>query len=256
MLDHTGARAHLDRVEVSEARKSLGIMIAGNCQWKDETSRLLQASRDWKANLLAGHLSKSDDWYTLNHTINKTVEYPMMATYLSKAQCKTIMRPFLNAGLSASGVVRTIPRAIVWGPLRYQGLEIRHLFTTQGVEHLIAIMCHARHPSSTGKLLRVTMEEMQMETGLSRSFFSYSYQVYGCLATRSWIAATWQFLLESSITLVDPFIKPALASALDKFLMESFAVVGYRGNDLRRLNECRLHLHALRLSDVCSADRS
>jgi hypothetical protein len=58
-------------------------MIAGNCQWKDETSRLLQASRDWKANLLAGHLSKSDAWYALNHIINKTVEYPMMATYLS-----------------------------------------------------------------------------------------------------------------------------------------------------------------------------
>jgi hypothetical protein len=179
-----------------------------------------------------------------------------MATYLSKAQCETIMKPFLTAGLSVSGVVRTIPRAIVWGPLRYQGLGIRHLFTTQGVEHLIAILRHASHPSLTGKLLRVTMEEMQMETGLSRSFFSYSYQVYGCLATRSWIAATWQFLSESSITLVDPFIKPALASALDKFLMESFTAAGYRGNDLRRLNECRLYLHALRLSDVCSADGS
>jgi hypothetical protein len=106
----------------------------------------------------------------------------------------------------------------------------------------------------TGKLLRVTMEEMQMETGLSRSFFSYSYKVYGCLATRSWIAATWQFLSESGITLVDPFTKPVLASPLDKFLMESFAAAGYRGNDLRRLNECRLHLHALRLSDLCSAD--
>jgi hypothetical protein len=73
MLDHTGARVPLNRVEVSEAGKSLGIMIAGNCQWKDQTARLLQASRDWKANLLAGHLSKSDTWYALNHTINKTI---------------------------------------------------------------------------------------------------------------------------------------------------------------------------------------
>jgi hypothetical protein len=94
------------------------------------------------------------------------------------------------------------------------------------------------------------MEEMQMETGLSRSFFSYSYQVYGYLATRSWIAATWQFLSESSITLVDPFIKPALASALDKFdkfLMASFAAAGYRGTDL-----CRLHLHADFICMLCA----
>jgi hypothetical protein len=34
MLDHTGARAHFDRVEVSEARKSLGIMIAVNGKMK------------------------------------------------------------------------------------------------------------------------------------------------------------------------------------------------------------------------------
>jgi hypothetical protein len=126
MRDHVGSRATLDRVEVSAARKSsLGIMIAGDCNWKAEEARLLRASALWKAQVQAGHLSSSDAWYALNHTIMKTVEHPMMATYLSKAQCEKIMRPFLNAGLSASGgVVRSMPRAIVWGPTRYQGLGI------------------------------------------------------------------------------------------------------------------------------------
>jgi hypothetical protein len=158
MLDHTGTRVPFDRVEVSEARKSLGLMIAGDCNWTEEVARLLQASRDWRANLRAGHLSQSDAWYALNHTINRTIEYPMMATYLSKAQCETIMRPFLNAGLSASGVVRSMPRAIVWGPLRYQGLDIKHLYTTQGVEHLLTLLRHATRPTLTGQLLRTSME--------------------------------------------------------------------------------------------------
>jgi hypothetical protein len=109
MLDHTGACVPLKCVEVSEARCSLGLMIAGDCNWDAEVARLLQASIDWRANLRAGHLSTSDAWYALNHTINRTVEYPMMATYLTKAQCEKIMRPFPNAGLSASGVVHFIP---------------------------------------------------------------------------------------------------------------------------------------------------
>jgi hypothetical protein len=147
MRDHEGSRATLARVEVTEARKSLGIMIAGDCNWKAEEARLLRASVLWKSHVKAGHLSSSDAWYALNHTIMKTVEYPMMATYLSKAQCEKIMRPFLNAGLSASGVVRSMPPAIVWGPTRYQGLGIRHLWTTQGVEHLLAILRHATRPT-------------------------------------------------------------------------------------------------------------
>jgi hypothetical protein len=77
----------------------------------------------------------------------------MMATYLAKVECENIMRPFLNAGLSASGVVRTMPRAVVWGPVRYQGLGIRHIYTTQGIEHLLAMLRHATRPTLTGKLL-------------------------------------------------------------------------------------------------------
>jgi hypothetical protein len=103
-------------------------------------------------NLRAGHLSTTDAWYALTHTINRTVEYPVMTTYLSKAQCEKIMRPFLNSGLSVSWAVRSIPRAVVWGPLRYQGLGIRHLYTTQGVEHLLAILRHGTRETITGQL--------------------------------------------------------------------------------------------------------
>jgi hypothetical protein len=77
----------------------------------------------------------------------------MMATYLTKADCEKIMHLFLNAGLSASGVVYSMPRAVVWGPLRYQGLGIRQLYTTQGVEHLLDILRHATYPTLSGQLL-------------------------------------------------------------------------------------------------------
>jgi hypothetical protein len=153
MRDHAGDRVMLERVEVSAARKSLGMLISGDCSWKAEEARLLRASVLWKSHVQAGHLSSSDAWYALNHTIMKAVECRMMATYLSKVQCEKIMRPFLNAGLSASGVVCSMPRAIVWGPTRYQGLGICHLWTTQGVEHLLAILRHATRPTLTGQLI-------------------------------------------------------------------------------------------------------
>jgi hypothetical protein len=188
MRDHTDERVHLDRVKVSEAQRLLGLMIAGNCQWTDKAAHLLNASVTWRANLRSGHLSAPDAWYALNHTINCTVEYPLMTTYLTKAECEKIMRPFLNAGLSASGVVWSMPQAVVWGHVRYQGLGNRHLYTTQGIEHLLAILRHATHPTLTGKHIRATIEEMQLEIGVSESFLSYSYPDYGAITTRSWIS--------------------------------------------------------------------
>ena len=151
MRDHLGDRVPLERVEVTEARKSLGVMISRDCSWTAKASRLLQASILWQAHIKAGHLSYSDAWYALVHTIMKTVEYPMMAMYLSKDQCKKIMRSFLNAGLSASGICSKMPQPVVWGPLRYQGLGIYHLWTTtQGVKHLLAVLRHMTHPTLTG----------------------------------------------------------------------------------------------------------
>jgi hypothetical protein len=178
----------------------------------------------------------------------------MMATSFSKAQCKTVMRPFLNAGLSASGIARYMPRAVVWGPLRYQGLVIRHLYTTQGVEHLLALLRHGTCPTLTGQLLWTSLEELQLEIGLPCSFLSYKYSTFRILATHSWLAATWQFLSESDSTVHNPIHKPAPACDNDCFLMVCFAAHGYSGSNLRDLNICRMHLHALRLSDLCTAD--
>jgi hypothetical protein len=41
--------------------------------------------------LQAGYFLQSNAWNALNHTINQTIKYPMIATYLSKTQCETIM---------------------------------------------------------------------------------------------------------------------------------------------------------------------
>ena len=75
-----------------------------------------------------------------------------------------------------------------------------------------------------------------MEIGVSTSFVRYSHEAYGPLATRSWIAETWRFLLESKIKVMDPFDMPTLACPEDYFLMERFYAYSYRRKELLLLN--------------------
>jgi hypothetical protein len=68
MRDHEGSKATLARVEVTEARKSLGIMIAGDCNWKAEETRLLRASVLWKAQVQFNSIQHNDCTVTLRAT--------------------------------------------------------------------------------------------------------------------------------------------------------------------------------------------
>jgi hypothetical protein len=46
----------------------------------------------------------------------------------------------LTTGLPCSGIARTFPRALVCGPIEYQGLGIPNLYTTQGISHIERIL--------------------------------------------------------------------------------------------------------------------
>jgi hypothetical protein len=103
------------------------------------------------------------------------------------------------------------------------------------------------HENGTAALFLVFIQFL-----LSHSWFEHRDVLI--MATRSWITSTWKFLSDSDNTMIDPFPKPEKACEDDRFLMESFIEFGFRGSELRHLNDCRMHLHALRVSDVCTAD--
>ena len=80
----------------------------------------------------------------------KTLEYPLMATILSKSQCDKIMAPILDAGLAALGINRRMTQAVVYGPKQYQGVGIPDLWTLQGILKLWLAIAHGDAPTITG----------------------------------------------------------------------------------------------------------
>ena len=47
---------------------------------------------------------KQDAWYCLNHTILRTIEYPLMATTMSEQDLDDIINPVLTDALPKSGI--------------------------------------------------------------------------------------------------------------------------------------------------------
>jgi hypothetical protein len=93
------------------------------------------------------------------HT-GRGMEYPLMATSLSKAQCETIMKPIRRAAaLPAIGINWHLTLAIVHGPQRFQGqVRIPDLWTVQGILKLCLALRHGDAPTITDNQLRASME--------------------------------------------------------------------------------------------------
>jgi hypothetical protein len=114
------------------------------------------------------------------------------------------MTPIIQAGLPCSGIVRTFPRALVYGPIEYQGLGIPDLYTSQGISHIERILKHSHLDDDiTGQFIRASVEQLKLEIGCNGPTLSLPHEDFAKLATNCWIRQTWQFMEAHQIRIED-----------------------------------------------------
>ena len=72
----------------------------------------------------------------IHSTITKSRQYRLPALSLPKISCEEIMNPVYKVMISKMGVNKHIPLEYRYGPKSMQGLELPHLYTTQGIEQI------------------------------------------------------------------------------------------------------------------------
>ena len=251
--DCNGKVSNLQRLSVSEAKRTLGVRIAPDGNNGAEMKFLKSRVDDWAERIRTGHLPRHISWQSMNTTIMRSIMYPLPATTMTEEQCEKIMGPMLKAGLSSAGVVRTLPRALVYGPKYYQGLGIPCLYTQQEVDHIERILkfCQAKS-NLTGQLIRQSVEATKLEIGFPGSLFSQSFAEIGKLATATWATKTWQFVSANGMRIEDKCGELLLSRERDKFLMPAFLAAGYEHDSLSRLNGCRLYLQVVSVAEIAT----
>ena len=254
IYDPSHVRTTLTRLEVSEARETLGIFLSMDGNQQAEFLKLRTIAQKWSDQVRCGHLSTAEAWFSLTHTVMKALEYPLTATTLSRAQCDSLMATLLKTALPRLHIAMSFPKLARFGPRKYHGLGIPHLWTTQGLDKLAAILRHGNLSSIPGHQIRCSYEFAQLETGLPGNLFTYSYKDFSPLLTPCWLASLWEFVDHSGIRLTDPFTPIHLSCQHDQFLMENFTRLRPHSSVLRQANICRLWLKVLRISDIASGD--
>ena len=71
----------------------------------------------------------------------------------------------------------------------------RHLFL-QLAYHLMVILKHQQHDTTTSDLLQEAMENVQYYIGSNQNFWDLPYEHYALLVPDGWMKFTWKCLLD------------------------------------------------------------
>jgi len=254
--DSTGALQTLKRLAPHKAERTLGVRLAPDGNNKAELVHLRDLATKWANRMRTGHLPRHLVWQSLQTTILKSLSYPLSATStLTENQCYLILKPVLAEGLSRSGIVRSFPRDVVHGPVRFGGLGITNLFCEQKLTQIELLLKFSTHPTHlTSQVCQLSMEQFKMEVGIEASILSLPFAVYKHLVTPCLLTSMWSFLSNDDMRIEDSVTEIPLLHEQDVFLMNAFISAGIRGNNLHRLNRCRLFLQVVSLAQVSTWD--
>ena len=242
------------RLEPSEARETLGLWIAPDGNQTAQFTALVDKATHWASKIRSGRLNFAECWISLTTGILKTLEYPLMATSLSRPQCKAILKPILAAALPSIHIATTLPLVVRHGPLLAQGLAIPDLWVLQGIHKIWAYLRHGDQTTITGQLLRASYEQATLEVGINQLLQS-NYKRFGHLITKTHLSALWMFLDHVNLHLRHPQLLLPLKCVGDRLIMEYFgAHPEVSRSSLLSINLCRQWLKVLTLSDMTSGD--
>jgi len=193
-------------------------------------------------------------WSYLLYLLPK-LTFPLMAMTFTELQCNRIQSPAINALLQKLHLNRKTARSIIHGPTLYGGMDLPHLFTSQGFHQLKFLLGHLRAQDKTNKLLLIGHGYVQLSVGISRNFLNESYSTYHHWVCPSWFTSLWYFMdkLQLQVTIKKAWIPPT-ADTSNVNLMNYFVSQGLSRKSLQSVNRCRIYLQVLPLSDIVSAD--
>jgi hypothetical protein len=252
ITNEAGTNVELLRKELSDASKTLGIFIAPDANQVQQTEYLQNKAEDLSMEMrVQGPKTKTDNWIQYTLVMRKTMDYPMAATQIEREEWDEIMTLINKVALPRSGLVRTFPHAILYGPKKFQGSGQQHPFYMQEILHIYELVKEINQSTQQGKQYCITLEQLKMETGFPGPFTQVPYAM-AASTTTSMIKNIWKFCHTHKISIEDDFGSLPLRRMEDEYLMPSFLLAGYTEGELKMLNEGRCFLHAITLADICT----
>ena len=243
----------VDQLEICHGERLLGVRLAMDGNDDDEFQWRKDQVEELASKIKVGPPTREDAEIIYRERWVSSVGYCLPVTQFTEEQCNELMVPFYKAILPKLGFNRHLPKAVRYGPKKFNGKGLVHLAVHQHAKHLEWFVSEIRKESQLGKVLKVQMDKQQMMIGSEKHFLTMASTDIP-YSEPSRIQFLWEENTKRGVTI-------QLASAWrqrplregDRAVMDIFREAGYDKEKLEILNDVRLYLHVTYISCMANA---
>jgi len=245
------------------ARVTLGVNMAPNGddtahlsalgKPRDKWRSIATRAENWVHKLRNAHVPPKHAWISYRLQLWSSLRYGLGTLSAPLAKMGEITANFAYRALPGLGVNRNI-----WNEWRYLhttfgGVGLLSLSTEATICRVNLFVQHWNMPSPLGQMLRASMELLQLEVGCVGCPLSQPFHPIGHIITHSWLRSFWEVVSEYNLQIVVDYPTLELPRSNDRTIMSIALLMGFLGEELLRINRCRMFLCAIFLSDLATA---
>lgn len=223
-------------------------------QAKDKWKSIATRAQVWADRLKNGHLPSKFAWVSYRLQLWSSVKYGLGTLSTPLASFGELTYNFAYNVLPFLGVNRNIRSEWRYLHNTFGGVGLLSLSTETIICRVNLFLQHWGMPTPIGTTLRTSMEYMHLEAGCIECPLVTDYEPMGPLVTYCWLQAFWESVSYYGLHLEVDYPALLLPRENDFTIMWIVISLGYRGDDLRSINRCRIACCAIFLSCVASAN--
>ncbi len=171
----TGTQTELQRVEPTNAKRTLGIILAPNASSTKQINHIIELAREYTGKLKNSKLSSQAKRTALSTILVPKLQYPLMANYCNTGDLMKLEKIIARANCHALGLNEHFQRAVLYGPYHLGGMAIPSIPSKTLTYRLTYFLYHIRLSTKLSKKLEASLAFLQLETGLFGNFFSHPF---------------------------------------------------------------------------------
>ena len=254
LTDPQGRPFPIKILDNKESHKILGSHQCPHTNQSKQTQVLTKNCNSFARALCNSHLTRREAWIMYHGIYIPSAGYPLPLCYYKEDDLAKIQGPAHRAFMTACGYAKSTKYAICFGPDYYGGAGFWHLYDIEGIGQIQQFMKHWRTPGQAHSHMRIAVSWLQYFLGTSKSFLTDTTTKLPHLQS-DWYGALRRYLAAcgSYFELDNDFVPP-LQREHDAYLMEIAMASGkFTKAELVILNQCRIYLQVVTVSDICNA---
>ena len=242
----------IPRVSGREAIKRLGIRTNCAASWAAEYKIWSEFSKSFGTRIRNARLGRIAGYHAYHAMWMSKFRYSAPVIGLTIKQLQQIKRGIVGPSLAASGICSKMPRAVVFGPSEFGGMEWDNPTTVSLYEKLKILIGSIRLQDTVGKILNIQLSWLQIFSGISTPLLEYNKPLD--YLPPGWLVHLHSLLVDTNIQVEITGLWTPTAQRIDDKVIMDYVLHHTPSWMWEGINRCRLFLQSNTFADLTTLD--